>query len=218
MKNKKNQREDEKKKLLLLVVFMVGVIVLVIATSYAWFQAQAKGGSNIIQAADGLQLEILDDEKTINLEDQMPMSDQYAMQEDHVETYEFNLYDGGVANVDYYLTVVDEVTDLPRNVLRYSISDDNGLTWSEAKSFYTTEIYDGSIAPGETTNFKIKIWVAYDTELEYAGKTYTGHINVVTKTPDDMVKPTPTPEPEPEPEPDTDQTDQNLDQTQEPTA
>lgn len=174
--------KDEKKEKVKFIIFIICCMLLVldllsIGLGLAYFQENKEGEVNVIQVENDVKL-ILYNEKTFNIQNAMPMSDQYAMQDNHVESYKFTLSSQSNNDLSYRIKVDDIVTNLPRSVLRYSIKKDDGVFG--VASDLTDEIIDqGVINARKDVVFELKVWVQKDTTNEYMNKDYSGSINVL---------------------------------------
>ncbi len=164
------------KKIFMPILIIIVGIIIVIGSTYAWYQTTQTGGSNIIKVGEGISL-VLTSETTINITNSFPMTDEYALTADNIDAYTFSLQNQSSQSISYTISVEDIETTLSKSVLRYAISINDG-EYSAPTSFNISEINTGETINNSTTNFALKIWVASDTPNSYMNTLYSGRIKV----------------------------------------
>ena len=168
--NLKNKMLDNKNKSILILVIMVVALAVIAGTSYALFVASKTSTVETMYKTGDLAVTFTEESGSkISLTNQYPMTDTAGRQ---LEPYTFTITNEGDYNVSYTIQLTDVSTGL-KNAIKYQV---NGSTPKLLSSGNTLDI--GTLIPGETRNFELRLWIDNDATATYASKTYTGTVSV----------------------------------------
>ena len=168
--NLKNKMLDNKNKSILILVIIVVALAVIAGTSYALFVASKSSTVETMYKTGDLAVTFTEESGSkISLTNQYPMTDTAGRQ---LEPYTFTITNEGDYNVSYTIQLTDVSTGL-KNAIKYQV---NGSTPKLLSSGNTLDI--GTLIPGETRNFELRLWIDNDATATYASKTYTGTVSV----------------------------------------
>ena len=191
--------KKDKKKLLLLVSSILLVFSLMMGTSYAYLTYISKTEATTMIEAGTLALTLKNEANVINLNYAIPQKDSDALSKN--SEYEFTIENTGNINANYkiklentcsvnktYEIEEEEVKPdkcIPNEYIKVGIKQENKeykvLEYDEEKGEYILET--GTLVPSETSEYKMKVWLSYDTPNDYNTKgtqniIYSGKLSI----------------------------------------
>ena len=103
------------------LLFMIGCVMIILGTTYAFIHVQLKGEKKQIITAGTLSLELLEDENNIQLENALPMYDEVGMLQN---PFTFRLVNNGSEDVLYILKLakIKQVNELDEKLVRFHLN------------------------------------------------------------------------------------------------
>ena len=187
-----------KNQTLFMAISVFVVFVIMLGTSYAIFKADNKSADfNGLDVGD-LHITYSDESGSISLANSYPLSDQDG---NNSTPYTFSIQNTGSLASTYSIKLLDDValidgeekTDeemvgklLDKSVLKVSVNGENPSVL-ENLSISNYEIASGTLQPGETKKFSVRLWIKDDAgnnifiknaDGSLTGKYYFGKISV----------------------------------------
>ena len=182
-------KEAIKKNKKYIIIGIVIIILLLIGIAFAYLTTTLQGDKEYLVRAGTLDL-VLDEGNELTLEKQIPISDNEGM---NLNGFSFSLVNNGKIDTDYTIYLDDmELSEgesrIPDSSIRYSLTknDETFMTrnMTTMGSNPNRRVDFGTIAPDETINYTLKIWIDYDATTEEAsGKVFKGKLRVVATQP-----------------------------------
>lgn len=201
---KKQNSKDKMKKLYMLLVTL-GSISLLLGGAFAWLQLTLTSTKEHRLTAGNLVLVLADTASSgISLQKVVPMLDEVALKQ---EGYTFTLKNTGTITSEYTIYLDDVLlaageTRLSDEKLKYNFSRVGGPSTtqllSEAGMNPDRVLETGTIAPGVTYTYTLKLWLDSNASNESMGKVFRGKIRieanqVIEQLPSPSVDPTTSP-------------------------
>ena len=177
--------KKDKKKYLVMASSILLLLALVTGTSYAYLTYISKTGNNVTIEAGTLALTFENESNAINLTNALPQQDEDALKEN--EEYSFTIKNNGTIAASYKITLdstcstsktytinENSVTPdkcTPDTYIKVGIKEGNGeyeVLEKTKDNEYTIAL--GTLTKEESRDYKMKIWLDYDTPNEYNSK------------------------------------------------
>ena len=182
-------KEAIKKNKKFIIIGLVIIILLLIGIAFAYLTTTLQGDKEYLVRAGTLDL-VLDEGNELTLEKQIPLEDSEGLT---LDGYNFSIVNNGKIDTDYTIYLDDmELSEgesrIPDSSIRYSLTrnDETFMTknMTTMGSNPNRRVDFGTIAPDETINYTLKIWIDYDATTEEAsGKVFKGKLRVVATQP-----------------------------------
>ena len=149
------------------IIPLILIIIVLIGATYAWLSATTESENQNKILSGTLELEIISENNTINLENAYPLSDSEGLE---LQEYEFKIKNKGTINSDYTIYLDD--IELEENEERMEDKYLNYTLNSNMEIYKLTEIGEnpnrvletGTIRSGETNTYKLRIWIDKDAD------------------------------------------------------
>ena len=184
--------KKDKKKYIVLILILLSLIASLGGASFAYLTHIAKTENDITIKAGTLALTINNEENSISMINAVPTSDVDGLSSNN--EYTFSIKNEGSITAKYKIvlantckeeTVGDVTIDkcVPNNYIRVGLKQGN----SEYKTLESTGdelvLDSGELLKEESKNYKMKLWLSYDTPNDYNSKggkniLYQGKINI----------------------------------------
>ena len=182
-------KEAIKKNKKYIIIGLVIIILLLIGIAFAYLTTTLQGDKEYLVRAGTLDL-VLEEGNELTLEKQIPLSDNEGM---NLNGFNFSIVNNGKIDTDYTIYLDDmELSEgesrIPDSSIRYSLTrnDETFMTrnMTTMGSNPNRRVDFGTIAPDETINYTLRIWIDYDATTEEAsGKVFKGKLRVVATQP-----------------------------------
>ena len=166
----------------LIVIIMLSVIVLV-GSSYAWYNVSYKSNDINTITAGNLDLVLQNESGIITLTNTVPQSDSSGLTN---SAYSFTVKNNGSISSKYTIYLDDDTIDGIR------MSDSN-IKYNLEKNSYSTgaiglntlngvsgkrKLAEGVLQAGETATYKLRVWIAESATTEIAGQQFKAKIRI----------------------------------------
>ena len=178
-------KEAIKKNKKFIIIGLVIIILLLIGIAFAYLTTTLQGDKEYLVRAGTLDL-VLEEGNELTLEKQIPLEDSEGMK---LDGFNFSIVNNGKIDTDYTIYLDDmELSEgesrIPDSSIRYSLTrnDETFMTknMTTMGSNPNRRVDFGTIAPDETINYTLRIWIDYDATTEEAsGKVFKGKLRVV---------------------------------------
>ena len=182
-------KEAIKKNKKFIIIGLVIILLLLIGIAFAYLTTTLQGDKEYLVRAGTLDL-VLEEGNELTLEKQIPLEDSEGMK---LDGFNFSIVNNGKIDTDYTIYLDDmELSEgesrIPDSSIRYSLTrnDETFMTrnMTTMGSNPNRRVDFGTIAPDETINYTLKIWIDYDATTEEAsGKVFKGKLRVVATQP-----------------------------------
>ncbi len=182
-------KEAIKKNKKFIIIGIVIIILLLIGIAFAYLTTTLQGDKEYLVRAGTLDL-VLDEGNELTLEKQIPLEDSEGM---NLNGFNFSLVNNGKIDTDYTIYLDDmELSEgesrIPDSSIRYSLTRNDEIfmtrNMTTMGSNPNRRVDFGTIAPDETINYTLRIWIDYDATTEEAsGKVFKGKLRVVATQP-----------------------------------
>ena len=182
-------KEAIKKNKKFIIIAIVIVVLLLIGIAFAYLVTTLQGDKEYLVRAGTLDL-VLEEGNELTLEKQIPLEDSEGMK---LEGFNFSIVNNGKIDTDYTIYLDDmELSEgesrIPDSSIRYSLTrnDETFMTrnMTTMGSNPNRRVDFGTIAPDETINYTLRIWIDYDATVEEAsGKVFKVKLRVVATQP-----------------------------------
>ncbi len=182
-------KEAIKKNKKYIIIGIVIIILLLIGIAFAYLTTTLQGDKEYLVRAGSLDL-VLEEGNELTLEKQIPLEDSEGMK---LDGFNFSIVNNGKIDTDYTIYLDDMELSagesrIPDSSIRYSLTrnDETFMTrnMTTMGSNPNRRVDFGTIAPDETINYTLKIWIDYDATTEEAsGKVFKGKLRVVATQP-----------------------------------
>ena len=182
-------KEAIKKNKKFIIIGLVIIILLLIGIAFAYLTTTLQGDKEYLVRAGTLDL-VLEEGNELTLEKQIPLEDSEGMK---LDGFNFSIVNNGKIDTDYTIYLDDmELSEgesrIPDSSIRYSLTrnDETFMTrnMTTMGSNPNRRVDFGTIAPDETINYTLRIWIDYDATTEEAsGKVFKGKLRVVATQP-----------------------------------
>ncbi len=178
-------KESIKKNKKFIIIGLVIIVLLLIGIAFAYLTTTLHGDKEYLVRAGTLDL-VLDEGNELTLEKQIPLEDSEGMK---LDGFNFSLVNNGKIDTDYTIYLDDmELSEgesrIPDSSIRYSLTRNDEVfmtrNMTTMGSNPNRRVDFGTIAPDETIDYTLKIWIDYDATTEEAsGKVFKGKLRVV---------------------------------------
>ena len=180
MKNIKN------KKLIMIISIIVGVVVLVLGTSYALYTLNVTKNSNFKVKVGKLELTITDTESEdrVVINNTVPTPTTEALEEDG---YNFTITNTGTIDAAYTV-YLDELTldnqnrnKMSNEYIKVNLSPQNSVNLNNTallSSFTNGALETGVLEAGESISYTLRVWVDYNADNGAQNKYFASKIRV----------------------------------------
>ena len=185
-------KKENKKKILILSI--IGVLLIGIAISFAYWQVILQQESTNIVTSDCFKLTFKDGE-AINIPSAYPMSDEEGLKN---TPYDFTITNICNSNASYQInleTLVPESKQLPEKYLKANLVEDETSkvttkllehlkvepTINGATDSY--KLLTGILKPNEEKNYSLRLWMHNEvtaSDVDSMNATYNGKVSVIT--------------------------------------
>ena len=182
-------REAIKKNKKFIIIGLVIIILLLIEIAFAYLTTTLQGDKEYLVRAGTLDL-VLEEGNELTLEKQIPLEDSEGMK---LDGFNFSIVNNGSIDTDYTIYLDDmELSEgeskIPDSSIRYSLTKNDEVfmtrNMTTMGSNPNRRVDFGTIAPDETINYTLRIWIDYDATTEEAsGKVFKGKLRVVATQP-----------------------------------
>lgn len=201
---KKTNSKDKTKKLYILLVTL-GSISLLLGGAFAWLQVTLTSTKEHHLTAGTLVLVLSDTASSgISIQQAVPMLDEVALKQ---SGYTFTLKNTGTIPSEYTIYLDDVLleageTRLSDQKIKYNFARVDGPSTTQLLSdagINPNRVLDtGTIAPGVTYTYTLKLWLDSNASNESMGKVFRGKIRieasqVIEQLPSPSVAPTTSP-------------------------
>lgn len=174
-----------KKNLNQRILIILPVLLLLVATSYAWWSLTIKGTKTSVIKAGVLSL-VLDDEAStgISLEDAVPVRDSVGLSS---EAYTFKLKNTGDITSSYSIYLDDmELSEgesrMSDGFIKYSLTKNGGDATTQLLSAIGENpnrlLDNGTINKDTTYVYTLRLWINSDADNKVMGTTFRGNLRV----------------------------------------
>jgi len=178
-------KDEKRKRVLITSLCVLGVVLLIIGASYAWFTLSLNGTKTNVLKAGNLTLTLDDTNATgIDLIQAVPMFDEVG---ETLDPYRFVLKNEG--DIDSGYTIYLDDMELLENeeriddgAIKYQlIKNDTSVTklLSTTGSHPSRVLDSGTIKPNETITYDLRLWIDSDAENDIMGQVFRGVIRIV---------------------------------------
>ncbi len=181
---------NKKHKIALLVIGILLCFAICLSASYAFYIFNVSQESTNIVQTDCFRVTYTD-YNTINLDNQIPLSDEEAME---LTPYTFTISNVCNYGVDYYINLetlngstmdLDGIRiriDKSRSVILGSIEDNDSSVFINNDVLSSKTIKQGSMAANASKTFNLRIYIDEDSTYEQTGnKTYSSKVVLSTR-------------------------------------
>ena len=178
-------KESIKKNKKFIIIGLVIIVLLLIGIAFAYLTTTLHGDKEYLVRAGTLDL-VLDEGNELTLEKQIPLEDSEGLK---LDGFNFSLVNNGKIDTDYTIYLDDmELSEgesrIPDSSIRYSLTRNDEVfmtrNMTTMGSNPNRRVDFGTIAPDETIDYTLKIWIDYDATTEEAsGKVFKGKLRVV---------------------------------------
>lgn len=184
MKGEKHQRSYQKYTIAILII-----LVLIVGTAYAWLVLSLKGEKTNTVIVGNLSLKLENESAGINLEDASPVSENVGMS---YKPYSFELTNDGNIESTYTIYLVDDDDKIPAgteklkdeyirfNLIKNGIKENSKLL-TDIMSDEGRILDSGTIQPGQTNNYDLRLWIDGNADYNYKGAMFAGRIEIVAE-------------------------------------
>lgn len=173
------------KKNKVLLIIMTCSFVVLMGSSYAWYNVSVNSDKEHTIKAGTMELLLQDNKDSVTLLKAIPQTDEEGMQN---EAYKFTVTNTGSINSRYsiYLEDIDLTTGSARmkdSVLKYSLHTTSGLI----KTGYLSSLENisgkrsltsGELEPKASTSYSLRIWIAEEATSEIAGEEFMAKLSI----------------------------------------
>ena len=166
-------------KFLPLYIVIIAMITL-LGTSYSLLRNSQTGSNSYTMNVSTLEINFVDqDTNALTISNMYPMSDQEGLSQNDV--LEFTILNNGNLKANYNV-YIEETSNNPvmSNVMKYAVSSDNGLTYSESKLLQSDNFIEknGTLDVNESKSYKVKVWLDESADNTYMNKTFKARVIV----------------------------------------
>ncbi|MDO5003903.1 MAG: hypothetical protein Q4E39_06765 [bacterium] len=184
MKDEKHQRSYQKYTIAILIL-----LVLIVGTAYAWLVLSLKGEKTNTVIVGNLSLKLENESAGINLEDASAVSENVGMS---YKPYSFELTNDGNIESTYTIYLVDDDDKIPTgtekmkdgyvrfNLIKNGIKENSKLL-TEIKSDQGRVLDSGTIQPGQTNSYDLRLWIDSNANDDYMETMFAGKIEIVAE-------------------------------------
>lgn len=183
-----------KKEIIMPTIMIIFAIVLVAGVSYAIFRVTVTGEKNNVINAGTLKLTFADSSSnSISLTNAVPVTDTTGMTG---TAYTFTVTNTGNVTADYHLKIEENETLYSSHGDTGNILQDNKLKIGMTKNGTTSYLlYDRTtidyvtLAPNESVEYTIRVWIDHEAGNEVQGKHFHGKfiIDAVQTSSEDLL-------------------------------
>ena len=184
MKDEKHQRSYQKYTIAVLVM-----LIAAIGITYAWLTFSLKGQKTNTMIVGNLSLNLDNETVGINLEDATPVSENVGMS---YKPYSFTLTNDGNIESIYTIYLIDYDNEIPTgtekindkyirfNLIKNGIKENSKLL-TDIMSDEGRILDSGTIQPGQTNNYDLRLWIDGNADYNYKGAMFAGRIEIVAE-------------------------------------
>ena len=171
-KNNKKIIERHKKKIILVTIISMLAVLSLLGTTFAMFIVSKSSSKQDMYKTGDLSITFSENTSSkISLSGQYPMTDEAGLK---TTPYTFTITNTGNYNISYNVKITNTNTNLSTSYIKYSINNSNPALLSSA----TKGLDIGTLIPGETRIFNLRLWIDKSTTESQVNKTYSGKITV----------------------------------------
>lgn len=173
----KNLKKKEKIIFISIIITLIILVTTLITTSYAvMMKSQSSEQKDLFATGDMTITFAEEEDSTININPAIPVSDEYGLKK---SPYKFTISNSGTYKSSYNIKLIeDDTTTIPLNNVKYSINGSTPKLLSERENQI---LETGTIAPGNTKAFELRLWINEETTNDISGLVYSGQIQVSGK-------------------------------------
>jgi len=175
-----NDRKTKNKyyvKILLVIVFLVAIIS---GVSYAFYTLTVGGNKKVEMTAGTFNIQFTDG-NAVNISQGIPMTDNEGLADnDNITTFSITNTGDIAASYSIALEEVDiDSNTMDKKWIKYSLREKDG-DWSTPQSLSNGLLLRNNLylEPGETVNYELKIWLAYEAPNDIQGKKFSAKVVV----------------------------------------
>ncbi len=178
-------KNENKRRIFVTALCVLGVVLLVIGVSYAWFTLNLNGTKTNVLKAGNLTLTLDDTNATgIDLIHAVPMFDEVG---ETLDPYRFVLRNEGEIDSSYaiYLDdmeLLEEESPIGDDSIKYQLIKNDVSTTkllSTIGSHPARVLDSGVIKPNEEITYELRLWIDSDAGNDIMGKVFRGVVRVV---------------------------------------
>ena len=161
------------------VFLIILAVVLLLGTSYALLRSSQRGENTYVMNVGLLEVTFIDSETNeLTINNAVPMTDSEGMNQSDELVFTVKNTGDFTAKYDVY---IEETSANPefKSVIRF-ISNKNDTGYNSPKTLSEDKYIDtgGILAVGESTTYKVKLWLSETADNTYMNKTFTARIVV----------------------------------------
>ncbi len=162
-----------------IILALLGLILIIVGTSYAILTVSIEGDSVNQLILGNLSLN-LEETNSIVLSEVIPTSDTRGKT---TTPMNFSVTNNGTIDAGYKIYIEDaplasDQTRIDNTLIRYQLLVDGVEYQLENLSLLETEIYIGNISPNETVDFSLRVWVDITTTSLSGGTSFLGKLRI----------------------------------------